>query len=81
LGGFVFTPNEAFDLGKGLMNTSAFLEQATEDQKKKIINENIVTVYRLLKDIKSEQAERLKELFDIKIIKPEEPKKDHGYIG
>ena len=81
LGGFVLSPKEAFDLGKGLMNTSAFVEKTTENEKKRVIDENIVLVHKLLKDINNEQAEKLRELFDIKIIKKEPPKTDSGYIG
>jgi len=81
LGGFVMSQMEAFNLGNGLINTSGFVDKTSKEQKEKIINQNVINTYKLLKDINAEQAERLKELFDIKIIKDEEPKTDHGYIG
>lgn len=81
LGGYVLTPNEAFNLGVGLMNTSAMVENASEEQRKRVVHENVVSAYRLLQDINQEQAEKLKELFDIKIVEKQEPKEDHGYIG
>jgi len=82
LGGFVITPKEAFDIGKGLMNTTAFVVKASKEDKEQIINENIAMAYRLLKDLNPEQADQLKEIFDIKEVKLEEqPKTDHGYIG
>jgi len=81
LGGYVFSAKEAFDLGKGLMNTSALMENASVDEKKKIINENVIMAYQLLKDVNQEQADKLKELFDIKFMEKPEPAQDHGYIG
>jgi hypothetical protein len=81
LGGYVISQKEAFDLGNGLINTTAFTKDATKEQKEKIINQNVITVYKLLKDMNPEQAEQLKQLFDIKIVKNEEPKTDYGYIG
>ena len=81
LGGYVLTPDEAFDLGKGLVNTSALVEGATEEQKKRIVNENIVMAYQLLKSMNDEQAEKLKEIFDIQEVKTPPAKEAHGYIG
>jgi len=81
LGGYVLSTKEAFDLGTGLINTTAFVKDASKEQKEKIINQNVITAYRLLKEINEEQAGKLQELFDIKIIKEEEPKTAHGYIG
>jgi hypothetical protein len=81
LGGYVLSQKEAFDLGYGLINTTAFAKDASKEQKEKIINQNVITAYKLLKDINPKQAEKLSELFDIKIIKQEEPKTDQGYIG
>jgi hypothetical protein len=81
LGGYVLSKKEAFDLGKGLMNTSAMIDTASEEEKKKIINENIVMAYQLLQGINKDQAEQLRKLFDIKIIEQKPPTEDHGYIG
>ncbi len=81
LGGYVLTQKEAYNLGRALLNTSAFIEKATEEDKKRVINDSIVTVYSLLKGINDEQAEKLKELFDIRVIKKEPQKTDNGYIG
>ena len=81
LGGYVLSPKEAFDLGRALMNTTAFVKSASKKEKENIVNENIITTYKLLGELNNEQAEKLKELFDIKIIKDEAPKEDHGYIG
>jgi hypothetical protein len=81
LGGYVLSPKEAFQLGKSLVNFSAWLESANPEEKKQIINENIVMVYQILKDINNEQAQKLKELFDIKIIKKEQKDMGHEYIG
>ncbi len=77
LGGFVLSPKEAYELGNRLIGTSAF----TEENKEKAINHNVISAYQLLKDINPEQAEKLKQLFDIEIIEQEMPKEDHGYIG
>jgi len=81
LGGYVLSKREAFDLGKGLVNTSAFLEKASKEDKERIVNNNIATAYRILLDINKEQAEKLKEIFKIEIIPKEETKVAHGYIG
>lgn len=81
LGGYVLSKKEAFDLGNGLINTTGFTKDATKEQKEKVVNQNIITAYKILKNINTEQAEKLKELFDIKIIKQDELKTDCGYIG
>lgn len=81
LGGYVLSQKEAFDMGKGLMNSSGFLKDATEEERKKVIDESVYTAYELLKGINAEQAEQLREMFDIKVVKHEQPKEDHGYIG
>jgi hypothetical protein len=81
LGGYVLSPQEAFELGKGLISTGAFLERATEEEKKKVIHDNVIMIYKLLKDVNEEQAEKLKDLFDIKIVPDEKQRTDHGYIG
>jgi hypothetical protein len=77
LGGFVLSPKEAFELGNGLINTSGY----TDENKEKAINHNIIQAYQMLKDINPDQAEQLRQLFDIKIIEKQETKTDHGYIG
>jgi len=81
LGGYVLTPEQAYSLGMGLVNTSSISDTATEEQKKAIINESILIAYRLVKDMNPEQAEKLKDLFDIKVIEPKPAKVAHGYIG
>ena len=81
LGGFVLSAGQAFSLGRTLMNTAGMVEKADEAEKRRIISDNVLAVYTILKDINPEQAEKLRELFDIKIIKPPQPKRDHGYIG
>jgi len=81
LGGYVLSGKEAYDLGRGLISTSAFAEGATKEEKKRAVQDSVTNVYQILKGLNDEQAEKLKELFDIKIVEKQEPKTDHGYIG
>ncbi len=80
LGGYVLSARQAYDLGKALVNTSAAVGSADRKHAENVIKQNIFMAYQLLRESDPEKAQKLKELFDLQIVR-HEPTEDHGYIG